>query len=157
MPEPQPPTPSSPTPSLGPLRLLSALTVFLALGNLIWFLGTFPGYFRWFSQGWLSPGLPLMLLWAFLGLPSLGCAVVTLRLAHRLGRPARASRLAFLLLLGICALVPLLASLANWTAGQGTFPWITWLVTLLAALLVWLGTLRRGTTPQPPHPPADPA
>ena len=157
MPESKSPVAPSPAPSLGPLRLLSALTVFLALGNLVWFLGTFPSYFRWFSQGWLSPGMPLLLLWAFLGLPSLVCATVTLRLARSLDRPARASRLSFLLILGICTLVPLLASLASWTAGQGTFPWITWLVTLLAALLVWFGTLRQRVSPKPPSPPVNPA
>ena len=74
------------------LRLLSALTIFLSLGNLVWFAFTFPSYFRWFSRGWMSPAIPLFLLWTFLGLPSLICGLVTMRLARAAGRLGHATK-----------------------------------------------------------------
>lgn len=143
-----------PKPPLLVLRLLSALTVFLALGDLVWFVGTFPSYFRWFSQGWMSPGIPLFLLWTFLGLPSLICGIITLRLAKAVARSARATTLAFYLILTICTLVPLLASFAAWTAGTGRFPWLVWLITATLALALWYFTLRMGAKPtsKPPLP-----
>jgi len=123
----------APSPSPMVLRLLSALTVFLALGDLVWFVGTFPSYFRWFSQGWMSPAIPLFLLWVFIGLPSLICGIITVRLARTTDRLGRATKFAFFLVLLICTLVPLLASFAAWTAGTKGFPWLVWLVTLVGA------------------------
>lgn len=134
-------SPSRP-PSRTPLRLLSALTVFLALGDLVWFTGTFPSYFRWFSQGWMSPAIPLFLLWTFIGIPSLVCAIITVRLARTAQSPARATRIAFHLALAVCALVPMLASFAAWTAGMRGFPWLIWLITLAAAAVLWRVALR---------------
>jgi len=130
------------TPSTLALRLLSALTTFLALGDLVWFLGTFPSYFRWFSQGWMSPAIPLFLLWTFIGLPSLVCAVITVRLARTADRLGLITKVAFHLVLLICTMVPLLASFAAWTAGTGGFPWLVWLTSVLAAGAIWYGALR---------------
>ena len=124
----------TPPPEPGLVRFLALLTPFLALGNLVWFVGTFPSYFRWFSQGWMSPGIPLFLLWAFLGLPSLACATVSARLARQAGRPGRLGQAAFLLILAVCTLVPLLGSFAGWTSGRPGFPWAIWLVTLTLSL-----------------------
>jgi hypothetical protein len=151
MTEPQPAS-TEPPPSRLALRLLSALTVCLALGDLVWFIGTFPSYFRWFSQGWMSPAIPLFLLWTFLGLPSLVCASLTVRLARSADRPGRATKIAFHLALAICALVPLLASFASWSAGTGRFPWLVWLSTLVVATVVWYVTLRAGAKTQPAEP-----
>lgn len=154
MPAPEPTPTSTPTPSPAPapsplqapsrlaLRLLAVLTVCLALGDLVWFIGTFPSYFRWFSQGWMSPAIPLFLLWTFIGLPSLACATFTVRLARSADRLGRITRIAFHLALLICALVPLLASFAAWTAGTRTFPWLIWLLTLTLTGLVWMIALR---------------
>jgi hypothetical protein len=138
---------AEPTPPMLALRLLSTLTVFLALGDLVWFIGTFPSYFRWFSQGWMSPGIPLFLLWTFVGLPSLVCGIITLRLAKAVGRSARATTIAFFLILTICTLVPLLASFAAWTAGTARFPWLVWLITLILAIALWTFTLHMGSKP----------
>jgi len=133
--------PSKPSSSMA-LRLLSTLTVFLALGDLVWFVGTFPSYFRWFSQGWMSPAIPLVLLWTFVGLPSLVCGIITLRLARTADRPGRATKVAFHLELVICTLVPLLASFAAWTSGTGRFPWLVWLITFVASTTLWYLALR---------------
>ncbi|HJV48344.1 MAG TPA: hypothetical protein VJ549_03620 [Geothrix sp.] len=142
MSEPAPASTVPQPPSTSMLRLLSALTVCLSLGDLVWFAVTFPSYFRWFSQGWMSPAIQLFLLWTFLGLPSLACAVVTVRLARSAGRLGRATKIAFHLVLLVCALVPLLASFAAWTAGTGRFPWLIWMGTLGAAVLLWYVALR---------------
>jgi len=141
---------ASQSPSSGVIRLLSAATVFLALGDLVWFIGTFPSYFRWFSQGWMNPAIPLFLLWFFIGLPSLVCGIVTVRLARSAARLGIITTVAFHLILAVCALVPLLASLAAWTAGRPGFPWLVWLVTLVMAAALWLFALRMGNRPQPP-------
>lgn len=124
------------------LRLLAGLTFCLALGDLVWFIGTFPSYFRWFSQGWMSPGIPLFLLWAFIGLPSLACATLTVRLARAAGRLGFFTRMTFLLILAICMLVPLLGSFAAWSAGRPSFPWLLWLVTLALGACLWAYALR---------------
>jgi hypothetical protein len=124
------------------LRLLSVLTICLALGDLVWFIGTFPSYFRWFSQGWMSPAIPLFLLWTFLGLPSLACGIIAVRLARSADVPGRATKIAFHLILAICALVPLLASFASWSAGTGHFPWLVWLITAVVAIAIWYMALR---------------
>jgi hypothetical protein len=138
-----PPTGPQPTPSGSPLRLMGGLTILLALGNLVWFLGSLSSYLHWPTQGWVGAALPILLLWGLLGLPSLAFGLYTHRRARALGRPALASRLACLLLLAVCTLVPLLATLAHWTSGQGAFPWLTWAITLGTALLTWLLGLRR--------------
>ncbi|WLT33285.1 hypothetical protein [Geothrix sp. PMB-07] len=143
MPAPAPPQ----APSSLVLRLLAMLTAFLALGDLVWFIGTFPSYFRWFSQGWMSPAIPLFLLWTFIGLPSLACAMITVRLARAAERLGRITKVAFHLALIICALVPLLASFAAWTAGTGSFPWLVWLLTLLFAWFLWYVALRMRVRP----------
>ncbi|GLH72466.1 hypothetical protein GETHLI_09680 [Geothrix limicola] len=142
MSEPAPASTVPQPPSTLVLRLLSALTVCLSLGDLVWFAVTFPSYFRWFSQGWTSPAIPLFLLWAFLGLPSLACALITVRLARAAGRLGRATKLAFHLVLLVCTLVPLLSSFAAWTAGAGRFPWWIWMSTLAVASVVWYIALR---------------
>jgi hypothetical protein len=131
--------PSSPaTPgSRAALRLLTALTIFLALGDLVWFIGTFPGYFRWTGQGWLSPAIPLLLLWTFIGLPSLACAILTVRLARSVRRLGRITSLAFHLVLVICTAVPLLATLAAWNSGARSFPWLVGLLTCAVAAALW--------------------
>jgi hypothetical protein len=129
------------------LRLLSALTLFLSVGDLVWFIGTFPSYFRWFSQGWMSPAIPLFLLWTFIGLPSLICAVITVRMARRAGRLGRITKVAFYLILAISTLVPLLASFAGWTAGTGGFPWLVWSLSLLTGAALWFVSLRLRVRP----------
>jgi len=145
--EPMPAPSASQAPSPLVLRLLSALTVFLALGDLVWFIGTFPSYFRWFSQGWMSPAIPLFLLWTFIGLPSLVCGVITVRLARTAERLGRVTKVAFHLVLLICTLVPLLASFAAWTAGTNSFPWLVWLLTVLVAAGIWFLALRYQVRP----------
>ena len=149
MTEPGPPTLPAERPPLLGLRLLSALTIFLALGNLVWFLWTFPGYFHWVKEGWLNPGIPLFLFWAFIGLPSLICGMVTVSLARAHQRSARPTKLAFHLILAICTLVPLLASFAAWNAGTGSFPWPVWLITLAITGILWAVTFKFGTTIKP--------
>ncbi|MBI1753284.1 MAG: hypothetical protein HY014_00085 [Acidobacteria bacterium] len=147
MPAPAPASAPPQAPSSLVLRLLALLTAFLALGDLVWFLGTFPSYFRWFNQGWMSPAIPLFLLWTFIGLPSLACAMITVRLARAAGRLGPATKIAFHLSLVICALVPLLASFAAWTARAGSFPWLVWLLTLLFAWFLWHVALRMRVRP----------
>ncbi|HET6330854.1 MAG TPA: hypothetical protein VFF76_08720 [Holophagaceae bacterium] len=118
-------------------RLFRVLTVFLALGNLAWFVLTFPIYFRWAYQVGIA-GLPVYLLWLFVGLPSLACAVVALRRAAMRGGAGIILKLAFLAILGICALVVLLVSFARWTADTDPNRHFSW-ITLLATGLVSLG------------------
>lgn len=142
---PQAPSPQAPSGLV--LRLLALLTVFLALGDLVWFAGTFPSYFRWSGQGWMSPAIPLFLLWTFIGLPSLACAMITVRMARAAGRLGPATRIAFHLALAICALVPLLASFAAWTARTEPFPWLVWLLALLLAGFLWHVALRMRVRP----------
>jgi hypothetical protein len=117
------------------------------MGDLVWFIGTFPSYFRWFSQGWMSPAIPLFLLWAFIGIPSLICAVITVRMARAAGRLGRITKVAFYLILAICTLVPLLASFAGWTAGTGGFPWLVWLITITLSAVLWYLSLRLRVRP----------
>ena len=112
-------------------RLFRVLTVLLALGNLAWFVLTFPIYFRWAYQVGVA-GLPVYLLWLFVGLPSLACAVVALRRAAMHGGAGIILKLAFMGILGICAAVVVLAAFARWTVDADPnrhFPWITLLVT----------------------------
>lgn len=142
MSESQPTSTEPQTPSRLALRLLTALTLCLALGDLVWFVGTFPSYFRWTSLGWMSPALPLFLLWAFIGLPSLVCGIVTVRLARATGRLGFFTSTGFHLVLVICTSVPLLASLAAWTSGTGGFPWLVWLITLAGCTGLWYLALR---------------
>jgi hypothetical protein len=116
-------------------RLFRVLTVFLALGNFAWFVLTFPIYFRWAYQVGIA-GLPVYLLWLFVGLPSLACAVVALRRAALHGGAGIILKLSFLAILGICAMVVVLVSFARWTADVDVnrhFPWITMLVTGLVS------------------------
>lgn len=131
-------------------RLFRALTVFLALGNLAWFALTFPIYFRWAYQVGIA-GLPVYLLWLFLGLPSLACAVVALRRAAMHGGAGILLKLAFLAILGICAAVVILVAVAKWSVDAETgrhFPWITLLVTAAIAAGLALFALR-GTAKAP--------
>lgn len=112
-------------------RLFRVLTVLLALGNAAWFILTLPLYFRWAYQVGIA-GLPVYLLWLFVGLPSLACAVVALRRAALHGGAGILLKLSFLAILGICALVVLLVSFARWSSGADParhFPWTTCLVT----------------------------
>ena len=128
-------------------RLFRVLTVLLAFGNLAWFLLTLPIYFRWEYQVGIA-GLPIDLLWLFVGLPSLACAVVALRRAAMHGGAGIILKLAFLAILGICAAVVVLVSFARWSVDADPnrhFPWITMLVTGLVALGLALFALR-GTT-----------
>lgn len=128
-------------------RLFRVLTVFLALGNLAWFVLTFPIYFRWAYQVGIA-GLPVYLLWLFVGLPSLACAVVALRRAAMHGGAGIILKLAFLAILGICAAVIVLVSFARWTVDADPnrhFPWITMLVTGLVSSGLAFFALR-GTT-----------
>jgi hypothetical protein len=146
----QSPTSSPGRTSRQVLRLLNALTVFLALGDLVWFIGTFPGYFRWFSQGWMNPSIPLLLLWTFIGLPSLVCGTLAMRMGRSSGTPGRWTTAAFWLVLAVCTLVPLLASLASWNSGTGTFPWGVWLATSVLAVGLWFFALRFRVPSTPP-------
>lgn len=147
MSESTPSTTVAKSPSSTVLRLLSALTIFLSVGDLVWFIGTFPSYFRWFSQGWMSPAIPLFLLWTFIGIPSLICAVITIRVARAAGRLGRLTKVAFHLILAVSTLVPLLASFAGWTAGTGGFPWLVWLVTVTLSAALWYVSLRLQVRP----------
>lgn len=116
-------------------RLFRVLTVFLAFGNLAWFVLTFPIYFRWAYQVGIA-GLPVYLLWLFVGLPSLACAVMALRRAAMHGGAGIILKLAFLAILGICAAVIVLVSFARWTVDADPnrhFPWVTLLVTGLVS------------------------
>lgn len=127
-----------------PDRMMRVLTVFLALGNLAWFLLTFPVYFRWAYQVGIA-GLPVYLLWLFVGLPSLACAVVALRRAAMHGGAGILLKLAFLVILGICAAVVILVAIAKWSVDAETgrhFPWITLLVTGAIAAGLALFALR---------------
>lgn len=128
-------------------RLFRVLTVFLALGNVTWFVMTFSAYFRWFNTGIMGPGFQLALLWIFMGLPSLICAVVALRRAAGHGGAGILLKLSFLAILGVCAAVILLGTFASWTADAANpnrhFPWITWMVTALVALVLAFYALRR--------------
>lgn len=136
-------------------RLFRVLTVFLALGNLAWFILTFPIYFRWAYQMGIA-GLPVYLLWLFVGLPSLACAVVALRRASLHGGAGIMLKLAFLAILGVCALVVALASFARWSSDADParhFPWITWLVAGLGSLGLAVYALR-GTSKAPRAPEA---
>jgi hypothetical protein len=90
----------------------------------------------------------LFLLWVLLGLPSLAFAYTTVRTARAAGPLGAITRHAFNLLLAVCALVPMLASLAIWRAGLSPFPWPALLVTAVAALAVWLLALRLPVRPQ---------
>lgn len=135
-------------------RLFRVLTVFLAVGNTAWFVLTFSSYFRWFNTGIMSPAFQLGLLWIFMGLPSLICAVVALRRAARHGGAGIILKLSFLVILGVCAAVILLGTFASWTANTDPakhFPWIIWLVTALASLGLLLFALR-GTSKAPKAP-----
>ena len=130
--------------------LLKTLVVLLALGDLFWFSLTFPTYFRWFPNAWVSSALPLVLLWAFIGIPSLILGFMMMRIArHRAGAVLK---VAFLMILAICAAVPLLASFAHWSATPGAaFPWAVWLAVLaigggLAVAGLW------GASPRPGPP-----
>ena len=125
-------------------RLFRLLTVLMAFGNLAWFALTFPIYFRWAYQVGIA-GLPVYLLWLFVGLPSLACAVVALRRAAMHGGAGIILKLAFLVILGICASAVVLVSFARWTVDADPnrhFPWITMLVTGLVALGLALFALR---------------
>jgi len=128
-------------------RLFRVLTVLLALGNLVWFVLTFPIYFRWAYQVGIA-GLPVYLLWLFVGLPSLACGVMALRRAALHGGAGIILKLAFLAILGICAAVIVLVSFARWTVDADPnrhFPWITMLVTgLLSSGLAFFAL--QGTT-----------
>lgn len=154
-PEVSPPAPPEPPArsSLG-LRLLSLLTALLALGDLVWVVVTFPADLGWFAQAWMSPAIPMFLLWALVGLPSLACAVATVRLARGVHRLGRITTIAFHLILAICTLVPLLAVVGHWAGGTGAFPWVTAGLTLLLAGLVWVLAflIPVGTTPKPSEP-----
>jgi hypothetical protein len=90
----------------------------------------------------MHPAIPLFLLWIFIGLPSLACAIITVRLARTADRLGIVTKVAFHLILLICTLVPLLASFAAWTAGTGGFPWLVWLVSLLVSTSLWYLALR---------------
>lgn len=138
----------SPSPTLLE-RLFRVLTVFLALGNLAWFVLTFSTYFRWFNTGLMGPGFQLALLWFFMGLPSLICAVVALRRAAKHGGAGIILKGAFLAILFVCVAVPICGSFARYTASTDPnthLPWVFWLVTLLMALVVAIFALR-GTSP----------
>lgn len=136
------------------LRLLSLLTILLALGDLVWLIVAFPTDLAWFGQNWMSPAIPLFLLWALIGLPSLACAFFTVRLARGAERLGRLLTIAFHLILAICALVPLLASIGRWANGTGTFPWVVWGLTGLLAALLWAAAflLPASAAPKPPQP-----
>ena len=139
----------NPSPSLLD-RLFRALTVLLALGNAAWFVLTFPIYFRWAYQAGIA-GLPVYLLWLFVGLPSLACAVVALRRAAMHGGAGILLKLSFVAILGICALVVLLVSFARWSVDPDParhFPWITCLVTAFLSLALAIYALR-GTAKAP--------
>ena len=131
-------------------RLFRVLTVFLALGNFVWFVLTFPIYFRWAYQVGIA-GLPVYLLWFFVGLPSLACGVMALRRAALHGGAGIILKLSFLAILGICAAVVVLVSFARWTVDADPnrhFPWITLLVTgLLSSGLAFFAL--RGTAKTP--------
>ncbi len=132
-----------------PDRMIRVLTVFLALGNLVWFVMTFPIYFRWANQVGIA-GLPVYLLWLFVGLPSLGCAVVALRRAATHGGAGILLKLAFLVILGVCASVVGLVSIARWSADTDPgrhFPWITLVVAGLVSLGLAVFALRGTTKP----------
>jgi hypothetical protein len=137
-------------------RLFRVLTVLLALGNLVWFVLTFPIYFRWAYQAGIA-GLPVYLLWLFVGLPSLACAVVALRRAASHGGAGLILKLSFLMILGICALVVALVSFARWSSDADParhFPWITWLITGLVSGGLMIYALRGPSkTPKVPEPP----
>ncbi len=145
---------SNPGPVNGDARLVSGLlkmvVVVLAAGDLLWFLMTFPTYFRWFPNAWISSALPLVLLWGFLGLPSLVLGLMMMRISrHRAGAALKA---AYLLILAICTLVPLLASFAHWTATPGAgFPWTIWLVVLLLSLGFGIAGLWGSSPPKAPE------
>ncbi len=146
-----------PTPNLLD-RLFRVLTVFLALGNLVWFVMTFPIYFRWAYQVGIA-GLPVYLLWLFVGLPSLGCAVVALRRAAMHGGAGILLKLAFLAILGICAAVVILVSIAKWSVDAEIgrhFPWLTLLVTGVVGIGLAFYALR-GTGKAPKAEEAKPA
>lgn len=125
-------------------RMIRALAVLLAIGNLVWFVMTFPIYFRWAYQVGIA-GLPVYLLWLFVGLPSLLCAIVALRRSATQGGAGILLKLAFLLTLGICVSVVGLVSIARWSVDAETerhFPWITLLVTAAAGLVLAIYALR---------------
>lgn len=135
-------------------RLFRVLTVLLALGNLVWFVLTFPIYFRWAYQAGIA-GLPVYLLWLFVGLPSLACAVVALRRAAPNGGASLVLRLSFLTLLGICTVAAVLASSAHGSPaanGAGPFPWVTWAIIGLASAGLMIYAF--GGTSGLPQPPA---
>lgn len=130
-------------------RLFRVLTVLLAVGNAAWFVLTFPIYFRWVYQEGVVR-LPIYLLWFFVGLPSLACAVVALRRAALHGGGGILLKASFLTLLAICAWVVLLLSWARWSADPDPakhFPWITWLATACAGLGLAIYSLRGGGVP----------
>ncbi|HEU4951941.1 MAG TPA: hypothetical protein VFT46_08300 [Holophagaceae bacterium] len=135
--------------------LLKTVVVVLAAGDLMWFILTFPTYFRWFPNAWISSALPLVLLWGFIGLPSLLLGLMMMRISrHRAGAVLK---LAFLVILVICALVPLLASFAHWTATPGAaFPRTLWIVVLLLAMAVGFAGLW-GASPPKAAPAPDPS
>lgn len=132
-------TPQPPPSGLVP-GLLKTLVVLLATGDLLWFGMTSPLYFKWPAEAWVSSALPLILLWSFIGLPSLLLGLIMMRLAGRgAGLVLKASYLAIVL---VCALVPLLGSYAFWLASPvGTrFPMVVWgSVIIVAILLMALG------------------
>ena len=143
-------------------RLFRVLTVFLALGNLSWFALTFSTYFRWFNTGIMGPGFQLALLWIFMGLPSLICAVVALRRAAGHGGAGILLKLSFLAILGVCACVILFGTFASWMAEAANparhFPWISWLATGLVSLALAIYALRGNgkaptRAPEPKLPP----
>ena len=129
--------------------LLKTVVVVLAAGDLMWFILTFPTYFRWFPNAWISSALPLILLWGFLGLPSLVLGLMMMRISrHRAGT---ALKVAYLVILAFCTLVPLLASFAHWTATPGAgFPKVIWLITLLLSLGFGIAGLWGSSPPKAP-------
>ena len=128
--------------------LLKTLMVLFALGDLLWFTMTFPAYFRWLPDAWISAAMPLVLLWAFVGLPSLILGLMLMRIArHQAGAVLK---IAFTMVLLICAAVPLLASFAHWMATPGaSFPWAIWLTVFLVSVALAIAGLW-GASPRPP-------
>jgi hypothetical protein len=77
--------------------------------------------------------------------------VVALRRAAKHGGAGILLKLSFLAILGVCALVILLGTFASWTADSSAtrhFPWISWVVTMLASPVLAFFALR-GTAKQP--------
>lgn len=131
--------------------LFKVLTVFLALANLVRFVLIFSRHFHGVHPAGISDHRVFLIL-LFL---SLACAVAALRRAAPNGGASLILKLAFLTILGICAVAAVLASSTHGSSaadGARPIPWVTWTIIGLASaglmIFAFGGTSERPQAPE---------